>query len=125
MLSHESNLKAKLVVFFNLKVAGLTPIIAGSAVARGLAELRASIMGLIASYVPDLGYLYPDLSSVPGQVPGQVVVAGSRSAMHAVEFGRATGNDEPVTPVFPNSGYSTGIIGVSRTLDASLQCFTK
>lgn len=28
------------------------------------------------------------------------------------------GNDEPVTPVFPNSDYCTGIIGVAAVLDA-------
>lgn len=28
------------------------------------------------------------------------------------------GNDEPVTPIFPNSDYCTGIIGVAGVLDA-------
>ncbi|KAG0651079.1 Succinyl-L-malate -transferase beta subunit [Hyphodiscus hymeniophilus] len=34
------------------------------------------------------------------------------------EFGHAMGNDEPVTPIFPNSDYCTGIVGVCGILDA-------
>ena len=34
------------------------------------------------------------------------------------EFGRSMGNDEPVTPIFPNSDYCTGIVGVCGILDA-------
>ncbi len=37
------------------------------------------------------------------------------------EFGRAMGNEEPVTPVFPNSDYCTGVVGVCGALDALLQ----
>lgn len=37
------------------------------------------------------------------------------------EFGRAMGNNESVTPVFPNSDYCTGIIGVCGILDALMQ----
>ncbi|OJD32247.1 uncharacterized protein BKCO1_400002 [Diplodia corticola] len=37
------------------------------------------------------------------------------------EFGRAMGNDEPVTPVFPNSDYCTGICGIAGTLDAIMR----
>ncbi|KAH6668285.1 CoA-transferase family III domain-containing protein [Halenospora varia] len=36
------------------------------------------------------------------------------------EFGRAMGNDEPVTPVFPNSDYCTGIAGVCGIVQALL-----
>jgi hypothetical protein len=34
------------------------------------------------------------------------------------EFGRAMGNDEPVTPVFPNSDFCTGMTGIIAVLDA-------
>ncbi|KAK3688771.1 CoA-transferase family III domain-containing protein [Podospora appendiculata] len=37
------------------------------------------------------------------------------------EFGRAMGFDEPVTPVFPNSDYCTGVIGVIGVLTALLR----
>jgi crotonobetainyl-CoA:carnitine CoA-transferase CaiB-like acyl-CoA transferase len=36
----------------------------------------------------------------------------------SMEFGRAMGNDELVTPVFPNSDFCTGIIGVVAVLHA-------
>jgi crotonobetainyl-CoA:carnitine CoA-transferase CaiB-like acyl-CoA transferase len=36
-------------------------------------------------------------------------------------FGRAMGNDEAVTPVFPNSDYCTGVSGVSGILTALLK----
>ncbi|KAF1984846.1 CoA-transferase family III [Aulographum hederae CBS 113979] len=36
----------------------------------------------------------------------------------SMEFGRAMGNDEAVTPVFPNSDYCTGIAGVTGILRA-------
>lgn len=36
----------------------------------------------------------------------------------SMEFGRAMGVDEPVTPVFPNSDYCTGISGVVGILNA-------
>jgi crotonobetainyl-CoA:carnitine CoA-transferase CaiB-like acyl-CoA transferase len=39
----------------------------------------------------------------------------------SMEFGRAMGNDEPVTPVFPNSDFCTGTVGVSAILDALLR----
>lgn len=39
----------------------------------------------------------------------------------SMEFGRAMGNDEPVTPVFPNSDYCTGVSGVVAILNALLQ----
>ena len=38
-----------------------------------------------------------------------------------MEFGRAMGNDEAVTPVFPNSDYCTGVAGVSGILAAIMQ----
>ncbi|KAL3417210.1 hypothetical protein PVAG01_11210 [Phlyctema vagabunda] len=39
----------------------------------------------------------------------------------SMEFGRAMGHDEPVTPVFPNSDYCTGVAGTSAILLALLQ----
>ncbi|KAF3765648.1 hypothetical protein M406DRAFT_37529 [Cryphonectria parasitica EP155] len=36
-------------------------------------------------------------------------------------FGRAMGNDEPVTPVFPNSDYCTGVAGLTGILTALIQ----
>ncbi|KAF9893695.1 hypothetical protein FE257_009863 [Aspergillus nanangensis] len=36
-------------------------------------------------------------------------------------YGQAMGVDEPVTPVFPNSDYCTGVIGCAGILDALLQ----
>jgi hypothetical protein len=38
-----------------------------------------------------------------------------------MEFGRAMGNDEAVTPVFPNSDYCTGVAGVTGILSALIQ----
>ncbi|KPM39360.1 hypothetical protein AK830_g7193 [Neonectria ditissima] len=37
------------------------------------------------------------------------------------EFGRAMGKDEPVTPVFPNSDFCTGIVGICGVMDALLR----
>lgn len=37
-----------------------------------------------------------------------------------MEFGRAMGNDEAVTPVYPNSDYCTGVAGCTGTLSALL-----
>ncbi|KAK9422250.1 hypothetical protein SUNI508_04929 [Seiridium unicorne] len=37
------------------------------------------------------------------------------------EFGRAMGNDEPVTPVFPNSDYCTGVAGSIGIMTALLR----
>ncbi|KAF1851406.1 CoA-transferase family III [Cucurbitaria berberidis CBS 394.84] len=39
----------------------------------------------------------------------------------STQFGRAMGNDEPVTPVFPNSDYCTGTVGVIAVLNAILR----
>lgn len=39
----------------------------------------------------------------------------------SMEFGRSMGLDEPVTPVFPNSDFCTGIAGVIGTLDGILR----
>ncbi|KAH6988324.1 putative alpha methylacyl-CoA racemase [Ilyonectria sp. MPI-CAGE-AT-0026] len=39
----------------------------------------------------------------------------------SMEFGRAMGNDEPVTPVFPNSDFCTGVSGTCAILDAILR----
>ena len=33
-------------------------------------------------------------------------------------YGRAMGNDEAVTPVFPNSDYCTGVCGSTGVLEA-------
>lgn len=38
-----------------------------------------------------------------------------------MEFGRAMGNDEAVTPVFPNSDYCTGVAGSSGILAALMK----
>ncbi|KAI5921703.1 CoA-transferase family III [Camillea tinctor] len=39
----------------------------------------------------------------------------------SMEYGRAMGNDEAVTPVFPNSDYCTGISGTVAVLDALIK----
>lgn len=39
----------------------------------------------------------------------------------SMEFGRAMGHDEPVTPVFPNSDFCTGVAGVIGILNALLR----
>ncbi|KAH0538968.1 hypothetical protein FGG08_004483 [Glutinoglossum americanum] len=39
----------------------------------------------------------------------------------SMEFGRAMGNDEPVTPVFPNSDFCTGVAGIVGTIGALLR----
>ncbi|CAA7257389.1 unnamed protein product [Cyclocybe aegerita] len=39
----------------------------------------------------------------------------------SLEYGRAMGNDEPVTPVFPNSDYSTGVAGATGVLQALIE----
>lgn len=39
----------------------------------------------------------------------------------SMEFGRAMGHDEPVTPVFPNSDFCTGVAGVCAVLNALLR----
>lgn len=39
----------------------------------------------------------------------------------SMEFGRAMGNAEPVTPVFPNSDFCTGVAGVIAILNAILR----
>ncbi|KAE8168157.1 CoA-transferase family III domain-containing protein [Aspergillus tamarii] len=36
----------------------------------------------------------------------------------SLEYGRATGHDEAVTPVFPNSDYCTGVMGVCGVINA-------
>ena len=38
-----------------------------------------------------------------------------------MEFGRAMGNDEAVTPVFPNSDYCTGVAGATGILSALVE----
>ncbi|RAL16070.1 alpha methylacyl-CoA racemase [Aspergillus homomorphus CBS 101889] len=37
------------------------------------------------------------------------------------QYGRATGHDEPVTPIFPNSDYCTGVAGLCGIIDAIIQ----
>jgi crotonobetainyl-CoA:carnitine CoA-transferase CaiB-like acyl-CoA transferase len=39
----------------------------------------------------------------------------------SLEFGRAMGHNEPVTPVFPNADYCTGVAGFCGILDALMQ----
>ena len=39
----------------------------------------------------------------------------------SLEFGRAMGHNEPVTPAYPNSDYCTGVAGVCGVLDALTQ----
>ncbi|KJK67266.1 CoA-transferase family III [Aspergillus parasiticus SU-1] len=39
----------------------------------------------------------------------------------SLEYGRATGHDEAVTPVFPNSDYCTGVMGVCGVLNALIE----
>ncbi|KAI1394473.1 CoA-transferase family III domain-containing protein [Hypoxylon trugodes] len=39
----------------------------------------------------------------------------------SMSFGQAMGNDEPVTPVFPNSDYCTGVCGSTAILEALVQ----
>ncbi|KAK0621953.1 CoA-transferase family III domain-containing protein [Bombardia bombarda] len=173
-----------------LKVVDLTRVIAGPAISRGLAELGASVMRIVAPHLPDLSALHPDLSHgkwnacldlrkrvdreklralvleadvfVQGYRPGvldkygfgekDVIALGrergrgiiycaensygwhgpwqGRSGWQQIsdancgvsyEFGRAMGNDEPVTPVFPNSDYCTGIAGVIGIMTALLR----
>jgi len=45
-----------------LKVVDLTRIIAAPAVARGLAEMGASVMRITAEHLPDFSQLHPDLN---------------------------------------------------------------
>ncbi|QIX01062.1 hypothetical protein AMS68_006579 [Peltaster fructicola] len=45
-----------------LKVVELTRIIAGPTIARGLAELGASVMRITAPHIPDVSSLHPDLN---------------------------------------------------------------
>ncbi|KAL4861472.1 hypothetical protein BDV12DRAFT_66731 [Aspergillus spectabilis] len=37
------------------------------------------------------------------------------------QYGRSTGHDEPVTPIFPNSDYCTGVAGLCGILDALIK----
>ncbi|GKZ95777.1 hypothetical protein CBS63078_7420 [Aspergillus niger] len=37
------------------------------------------------------------------------------------QYGRATGHDEPVTPIFPNSDYCTGVAGLCGIFDALIK----
>ncbi|KAJ4387076.1 hypothetical protein N0V85_007759 [Neurospora sp. IMI 360204] len=45
-----------------LKVVDLTRVIAGPSIARGLAELGASVMRITAPHLPDISVLHPDLN---------------------------------------------------------------
>ncbi|KAG4272722.1 hypothetical protein FPRO04_10238 [Fusarium proliferatum] len=170
-----------------LKVVDLTRVIAGPAIARGLAELGASIMRVTAPHLPDFSGLHPDLNwgkwncsldlrqeedreklrrliqeadvVVNGYRPDALTKYGfgpaevfslikdrkrgiiyirencfgwdgplsHRSGWQPISdahsgismgFGRAMGLDEPVTPVFPNSDYCTGIAGTCAILEA-------
>ena len=48
-------------------------------------------------------------------------LTASQNCGVSMEFGRAMGNDEPVTPVFPNSDYCTGVAGVCAILTALMR----
>ena len=173
-----------------LKVVDLTRILAGPAIARGLAELGASVMRVTAPHLPDHGMLHPDTNWGKWNcfldlrqesdrerlraliLDADVVVNGYRpmalekygfgqqdvidlcaqrergiiSAREntygwhgpwqdrigwqqisdavtgvAYSFGDAMGLDEPVTPIFPNSDYCTGLSGVCGILIAILR----
>ncbi|KNG91215.1 putative alpha methylacyl-CoA racemase [Aspergillus nomiae NRRL 13137] len=39
----------------------------------------------------------------------------------SLEYGRATGHDEAVTPIFPNSDYCTGVMGVCGVINALIE----
>ncbi|PSR99243.1 CoA-transferase family III domain-containing protein [Coniella lustricola] len=173
-----------------LKVVDLTRIIAAPVIARGLAELGASVMRVTAPHITDMSALHPDLNhgkwnasldlrqeedreTLRGLIrEADVVVQGYRPGvldkygfsqqnildlckdrergliyarencygwqgpwMHrsgwqqisdancgvSYEFGRAMGNNEPVTPVFPNSDYCTGVCGIAAILTALIQ----
>jgi crotonobetainyl-CoA:carnitine CoA-transferase CaiB-like acyl-CoA transferase len=39
----------------------------------------------------------------------------------SLEFGRAMGHNEPVTPIFPNTDYGSGVAGACGVLDALMQ----
>ncbi|KAF9781433.1 hypothetical protein IL306_014052, partial [Fusarium sp. DS 682] len=169
-----------------LKIVDLTRVIAGPAIARGLAELGASVMRVTAPHLPDFSGLHPDLNwgkwncsldlrqeddrekmrnliqeadvVVNGYRPDALTKYGfgpaevfaltrdrkrgiiyvrencfgwdgplsHRSGWQPISdahtgismgFGRAMGLDEPVTPVFPNSDYCTGIAGTCAVLE--------
>ncbi|KAK7710300.1 hypothetical protein SLS64_005885 [Diaporthe eres] len=161
-----------------LKVVDLSRVIAAPAITRGLAELGASVMRIVAPHLPDMSALHFDLNHgkwnalldlrekadratlreliheadvfVQGYRPGvldkygfgetdilQMVQDRGRGIIYvrencygwngpwkersgwqqisdancgvSYEFGRAMGNDEPITPVFPNSDYCVGM----------------
>ncbi|KAH7064048.1 alpha-methylacyl-CoA racemase, partial [Paraphoma chrysanthemicola] len=170
-----------------LKVLDLTRVIAGPSISRGLAELGASVMRVVAPHLPDFTGLHPDLNwgkwntfldlreesdrnhlrkliedadvVVDGYRPGRFEKYGfgvenvlemcrsrARGVIYAREnsygwhgpwqhrsgwqpisdantgisfgFGRAMGNEEPCTPVWPNSDYCTGVIGCTAVIQA-------
>lgn len=175
-----------------LKVVDLTRVIAGPSMSKGLAELGASVMRIVAPHITDYAIMHCDLNwgkwnstldlrteegraslraliadadvVVSGYRPGVLDKYGfsaddifaicadrDRGLIYAREncygwrgpwahrsgwqqisdaccgvsvgFGRAMGlaDDEPVTPVFPNSDYCTGIVGVTSILDAIIR----
>jgi hypothetical protein len=168
-----------------LKVVDLTRIVAGPSIARGLAELGASVMRVTGPHIADFSGLHPDLNwgkwnchldlrkeedrtkfkkllleadvVVNGYRPGVLDKYGAdyesvfalgkergrgfiyvrencfgwngpwahRSGWQPISdacsgvsmgFGRAMGNNEPVTPVLPNSDYCVGIAGTCAVL---------
>ncbi|KAL2292417.1 hypothetical protein FJTKL_09389 [Diaporthe vaccinii] len=173
-----------------LKVVDLSRVIAAPAITRGLAELGASVMRIVAPHLRDMSALHFDMDHgkwnalldlreekdratlrelvleadvvVQGYRPGVLDKYGfgekdivemvqdrgcgiiyvrenwygwngpwkNRSGWQQIsdancggsyEFGRAMGNDEPVTPVFPNSDYSTGVVGVAGVLTSLIR----
>lgn len=47
-----------------------------------------------------------------------MMLSGPADQLASMEFGRAMGNDEPMTPVFPNSDFCIGVLGIIAILNA-------
>ncbi|KAA8573518.1 hypothetical protein EYC84_005103 [Monilinia fructicola] len=173
-----------------LKIVDITRVIAAPVIARGLAEMGASVMRITPPHLQDYSSLHCDLNwgkwnthldfrdeddlekakelirdadiVVTGYRPGvldkyglgndgirELVKERSRGIIIArencygwhgpwayrsgwqqisdancgvsMEFGRAMGNDEPVTPILPNSDYCAGASGIIGILQALMQ----
>ncbi|EMR82315.1 hypothetical protein ACHAP3_005055 [Botrytis cinerea] len=173
-----------------LKIVDITRVIAAPAIARGLAEMGASVMRITPPHLQDYSQLHCDLNwgkwnthldfrneddlekakelirdadvVVTGYRPGvldkyglgndgirELVKDRSRGIIIArencygwhgpwsyrsgwqqisdancgvsMEFGRAMGNNEPVTPILPNSDYCAGVSGIVGILQALIQ----
>ncbi|KAM0320760.1 hypothetical protein ACHAO8_000051 [Botrytis cinerea] len=173
-----------------LKIVDITRVIAAPAIARGLAEMGASVMRITPPHLQDYSQLHCDLNwgkwnthldfrneddlekakelirdadvVVTGYRPGvldkyglgndgirELVKDRSRGIIIArencygwhgpwsyrsgwqqisdancgvsMEFGRAMGNNEPVTPILPNSDYCAGVSGIAGILQALIK----